>query len=243
MILCVPHRETPWLCLRRARHRSEAGISLSSGLVGPISEKSSTCSHFSRYVTGGFDGAVDVAGTMLGVVERQRLLPTDTIAPGHKLIGLASSGLHTNGYSLARKVFSGMDLSEPLPGGTGESIGEALLAVHRSYLRPLGSALDSGLADGLAHLTGGGFIDNIPRILPAGCGATIDPSAWKRPVLFNYLIARAGLDEVGAHQIFNCGIGLVAVVAPDLVDAFQAAVPEETWLLGEVTIGKGVTLV
>jgi phosphoribosylformylglycinamidine cyclo-ligase len=188
-------------------------------------------------------GAVDVAGTMLGVVERRRLLPTDTIAPGHKLIGLASSGLHTNGYSLARKVFSGMDLGEALPGGKGETIGEALLAVHRSYLRPLGPALDGGLVDGLAHLTGGGFIGNIPRVLPPGCGATIDPSAWKRPVLFNYLIARAGLDEAGAHEVFNCGIGLVAIVAPDLVDAFQAAVPEETWLVGEVTIGKGVTLV
>ncbi|MCP3990932.1 MAG: phosphoribosylamine--glycine ligase, partial [Actinomycetia bacterium] len=187
-------------------------------------------------------GAVDIAGTMIGVVERQQLLPTDTIAPGHKLIGLASSGLHTNGYSLARKVFSGMDLEESLPGGAGETIGEALLAVHRSYLRPLSSALDAGLVDGLAHLTGGGFIDNIPRVLPAGCGATVDPGAWKRPVLFNYLIARAGLDELSAHQVFNCGIGIVAVVAPDQVKAFQDAVSEETWILGEVTIGKGVTL-
>lgn len=186
-------------------------------------------------------GAVDIAGTMIGLVEHDQLLPTDTIAPGHLLVGLASSGLHTNGYSLARKVFSGMDLDEMLPGG-GETIGDALLAVHRSYLRPLSFALDAGLADGLIHLTGGGFIDNIPRILPAGCGARIDRSSWTRPVLFNYLIARAGLDEVEAHQILNCGIGILAVVAPDLVEEFQSAVSEETWVVGEITMGGGVTL-
>jgi phosphoribosylamine--glycine ligase/phosphoribosylformylglycinamidine cyclo-ligase len=187
-------------------------------------------------------GAVDIAGTMVGVVERERLLPTDTIAPGHRLVGLASSGLHTNGYSLARKVFSGMDLHEPLPGGSGETIGEALLAVHRSYLEPLTAALDAGLVDGLAHITGGGFIDNIPRVLPAGCGATVDPSAWRRPVLFNYLISRSGLSETEALQVLNCGIGMVAVVAPDQVAAFRETVPEETWVVGEVRIGKGVSL-
>ncbi|MEL7208793.1 MAG: AIR synthase-related protein, partial [Actinomycetota bacterium] len=92
------------------------------------------------------------------------------------------------------------------------------------------------------HITGGGFIDNIPRVLPPGCGATIDPSAWSRPVLFNYLIARSNLDEVEAHQVFNCGIGMVAVVAPDQVDDFRASVGEESWVIGEVTIGKGVQL-
>lgn len=187
-------------------------------------------------------GSVDISGTIVGVVDRSNLLPTDTIAPGHVLVGLASSGLHTNGYSLARKVFSGMDLHQQLPGGGGESIGEALLAVHRSYLGPLGPALESGLVDGLAHLTGGGFIDNIPRVLPPGCGAAIDPSAWSRPVLFNYLIARAGLEETEAHQVLNCGIGMVAVVAPDQLDEFRSSVPEPTWVVGEVTIGKGVTL-
>ena len=186
--------------------------------------------------------AVDVSGTIVGAVERAKLLPNGAIAPGHLLVGLASSGLHTNGYSLARKVFSGIDLNDPLPGGSGESIGDALLAVHRSYLRPLNLAIDSGLVDGLAHITGGGFVDNIPRILPAGCGATIDTTTWSRPVLFNYLIARAGLSPVDAHQVFNCGIGMVAVVAPDTVGEFRDAVPEESWVIGEVTIGKGVTI-
>ncbi len=186
--------------------------------------------------------AVDVVGTMVGYVDRAKLLPTDAIAPGHLLVGLASSGLHTNGYSLARKVFADQNLRDPLPGGTGESIGDALLAVHRPYLRPLSAALDADLFDGLAHITGGGFVDNIPRVLPAGCGAVIDSSAWRRPVLFNYLIMQAGLSEAEAHQVFNCGIGMVVVVAPDMVDDLRAAIPEETWVIGEVTMGRGVTI-
>ena len=124
--------------------------------------------------------SVDVSGTVIGAVDRADLLPTGSIAPGHLLVGLASSGLHTNGYSLARKVFSGMDLNDPLPGGAGESIGDALLAVHRSYLGPLSLALEASLVDGLAHITGGGFVDNLPRILPPGCGAKIDTTAWTR---------------------------------------------------------------
>ncbi len=187
-------------------------------------------------------GAVDITGTMVGVVERDRLLPNGGAAPGHVLVGLASSGLHTNGYSLARKVFDGMDLAGELPGGSGETIGDALLAVHRSYLQVLGPALDAGLVDGLAHITGGGFVDNLPRVLPDGCGATVDPTAWPRPVLFNYLIARARLGAREAHQVFNCGIGMVALVAPDLVDDFRSAVGEETWVIGEVTMGRGVTI-
>ena len=187
-------------------------------------------------------GAVDISGTIVGVVDHLHLLPNGAVAPGHKLIGLTSTGLHTNGYSLARKVFSGMDLRAPLPGGSGESIGDALLAVHRSYLKPLALALDAGLVDALAHITGGGFVDNIPRVLPDGCGAVIDPSTWRRPVLFNYLIARAGLSELEAHQVFNCGIGMVAFVAPEAVDDFRASIPEETTVIGEVTIGRGVTL-
>ena len=187
-------------------------------------------------------GAVDVSGTIVGAVEGEDLLPTDRIAPGHVLVGLASSGLHTNGYSLARKVFSGMDLDEPLPGGIGESIGDALLAVHRSYLPILGPALEAGLVDGLAHITGGGLIDNVPRVLPAGCGAEIDPASWRRPVLFNYIIARSGISELDAHRVLNCGIGMVAVVAPDQVDDLRDAIGEPTFVIGKVTMGRGVTL-
>jgi phosphoribosylamine--glycine ligase / phosphoribosylformylglycinamidine cyclo-ligase len=187
-------------------------------------------------------GAVDIAGTLVGVVERSKLLPRAGIAPGHLLVGLASSGLHTNGYSLARKVVGELDLNSPLPGGTGESIGEALLAVHRSYLAPLGRALEQDLIDGLAHITGGGLIDNLPRILPDGCGAEIDPTSWDMPPLFKFLVARAGLSQFDAFNILNCGIGMVAVVAPDCVDAVREAIAEETWVIGTVTQGEGVRI-
>jgi len=184
-------------------------------------------------------GAVDIAGTVVGVVERDRLLPKPTIQPGHILIGLASSGLHTNGYSLARKVFADFNLDERMPGGTGETIRDALMAVHRSYLHPLSAALEADLIDGLAHITGGGLVENVPRALPSSCGAVIDTSAWRRPVLFNFLIARTQMGDTEAHQVFNNGIGMVVVTHPDKVDEVQSAIAEPTWQIGEVKIGNG----
>lgn len=177
-------------------------------------------------------GAVDIAGTMVGAVERDQLLPRAGIAAGHVLIGIASSGLHTNGYSLARHVLGDGDPTAPLPGGDGESIGDALCAVHRSYLEPLRNALDANLIDALAHITGGGLIDNVPRVLPPGIGADIDVASWPRPPLFQWLIDGSGLDVVAAHRVFNCGIGMVAIVAPDNVDAVQEALDEPTWVIG-----------
>ncbi len=187
-------------------------------------------------------GAVDVSGTLVGVVERTNLLPRAGIAPGHVLVGLASSGLHTNGYSLARKVLSELDLADPLPGDEGVSIGEALLAVHRSYLWPLTPALDAGLIDGMAHITGGGLVDNLPRILPDGCGAVVDSTAWPRPPLFRLLVNKAGLNKFEAHQILNMGIGMVVVVSDDQAEALQAAIQEPTWIIGRVVAGDGVTI-
>ncbi len=187
-------------------------------------------------------GAVDISGTLIGAVDRARLLPKASIKPGHVLIGLGSSGLHTNGYSLARKVLSGMDLADPLPGADDTTIGEALLAVHRSYLEPLAAALGADLIDGLAHITGGGLVDNLPRVLPKGCGAVVETSSWNRPPLFKFLVSLAGLNKIEAHQILNMGIGMVAIVAPDDVDAVQAAIPEPTRVIGKVTEGHGVSL-
>ncbi len=185
-------------------------------------------------------GAVDVAGTMVGVVDRSDLLPRSGIGPDHVLIGLASSGLHTNGYSLARKIVADYDLDEPVPGGDGQSIGDALLAVHRSYLAPLSAALEAGLIDGLAHITGGGLIDNLPRILPDGCGIELDPSTWEIPALFRFLITKGGLGTFEALNVLNCGIGMVAVAHPDRVDELVAAIAEPTWVIGTVTEGAEV---
>ena len=186
--------------------------------------------------------AVDVSGTLVGVVEGERLLPSARIRPGHVLVGLASSGLHTNGYSLARKAVSGMDLDHVLPGGDGASIGDALLEPHRSYLPVLTPALGQGLVDGLAHITGGGLIDNVPRALPADCRAVIRTGSWPVPALFRFLVHCSGLQRAAAHQVLNMGIGMVAVVAPDRVDAFQATIDENTWILGHVEAGTGTVL-
>jgi phosphoribosylamine--glycine ligase/phosphoribosylaminoimidazole synthetase len=188
------------------------------------------------------DDAVDVSGTLVGVVERERLLPAARIGPGHVLVGLASSGLHTNGYSLARKATEGVSLDQPLPGGDGQSIGEALIEPHRSYLGVLGPALDGGLVDGLAHITGGGLVDNVPRALPAGCRAVIHTGAWPVPALFRYLVHTSDLQRAAAHHVLNMGVGMVAVVHPEAVDAFQASVDEDTWIIGHVEAGDGTIL-
>ena len=185
------------------------------------------------------EGAVDIAGTIVGAVDRRKLLPRPGVAPGQILVGMASSGLHTNGYSLARQVVGGQALSTPLPGGSGESIGDALCAVHRSYLPVLKEALRDDSVLALAHITGGGLIDNLPRVLPDDVGAVIDTTAWPRPPLFSWLIEHAALDLVEAHRIFNCGVGMVAVVAPERLDDFVAAVPEPTWIIGETTAHAG----
>jgi phosphoribosylamine--glycine ligase/phosphoribosylformylglycinamidine cyclo-ligase len=187
-------------------------------------------------------GAVDIAGTLVGVVDRQKLLPKPDIKPGDLLIGLGSSGLHTNGYSLARKVLSGTELNIGLPGADGVTIGEALLAVHRSYLKPLADALEADLVKGLAHITGGGLVDNIPRILPMGCGAVIDTSSWTRPPLFKFLVGLAGLNKEEAHQILNMGIGMVVVVDEQDLEETQAVIPEQTKVIGRVVEGEGVVL-
>lgn len=179
------------------------------------------------------DGAVDIAGTMVGAVSRSKLLPRDGIEPGQALIGVASSGLHTNGYSLARTVAADQPLTNLLPGGAGESIGDALCAPHRSYHGVLSKVIDQELVLAMAHITGGGFQDNLPRVLPDHVGALVDLSTWERPALFNWIIDGAGLDIVDAHQIFNCGIGMVLIVAPEDVEAVQSAIDEPTWVIGE----------
>jgi len=185
------------------------------------------------------DGAVDIAGTMVGAVSRTKLLPKAGIEPGFVLVGVASSGLHTNGYSLARQVVGDQPLDTPLPGGNGESIGQALCEPHRSYHAPLAKVIEQDLLMAMAHITGGGMQDNLPRVLPDHVGAQLDVSAWPRPPLFQYLIDGADLDVVDAHQIFNCGIGMVLVVAADDVDAVQDAIDEPTWVIGQTTAYDG----
>ena len=159
-------------------------------------------------------GEYDVAGCIVGVVDRTKIIDGSKIKPGAVVLGLASNGLHTNGYSLARKIlFEKMRLkpSSPLP-GSRITIGKELLRVHKNY-QPLFSKIAGGMIKGLAHITGGGLIDNLPRILPPGCDAVIDTKSWRVPRIFQILQENGKIDLQEMYQAFNMGIGMAAIVA------------------------------
>ena len=156
----------------------------------------------------------DVAGCIVGIVDRAEIIDGSKIKPGDVVLGLASNGLHTNGYSLARKIlFEKMRLkpSSPLPGAT-ITVGKELLRVHKNY-QPLLAKASSGMIKGLAHITGGGLIDNVPRILPSNCDAIIETKSWRIPRIFQILQQNGNVDAQETYQVFNMGIGMVAIVA------------------------------
>jgi phosphoribosylformylglycinamidine cyclo-ligase len=157
------------------------------------------------------DGEYDVAGFIVGVVSRDRLIDGRTIRPGDTLIGLPSSGLHTNGYSLARRIafeIAGLRVDSFVP-DLGRTIGAALLEPHRSYLSVIEPLLSSGVIKGMAHITGGGITDNLPRILPEGTAAVIDRSAWQVPPIFQWLQRAGTVPDDDMLRTFNMGIGLI----------------------------------
>ena len=172
------------------------------------------------------EGALDVAGTVVGLVDRGALWPRqDEMAAGDVLLGLPSSGPHTNGYSLIRRLVATRDLSAPL--ADGQTLADALLTPHRCYLDAVDALTAGGVAiTGLAHITGGGFVDNIPRILPAHLAARIDTGAWTVPPVFQALLAWSGMDHAEAYRVFNMGVGMVAVIPAAHLAAAQAVVPE-----------------
>jgi phosphoribosylamine--glycine ligase/phosphoribosylformylglycinamidine cyclo-ligase len=179
-------------------------------------------------------GAFDVAGTIVGIAERAELLPRPGICAGDLLVGLRSTGPHTNGYTLIRKVFESVPLDTVFP-ELGIPLADSLLAPHRSYLPVLQGALDRVKA--LAHLTGGGFIENIPRVLPGGTGALIRPGSWPVPPLFPLIQQRGNISPDEMYRVFNMGIGMVAIVAREQVEAFQRRINEESWIIGEIVPG------
>src|SRR5438270_8953374 len=159
-------------------------------------------------------GEYDLAGCIVGVVDRMKIINGSKIEPNDVVLGLASNGLHTNGYSLARKIlFEKMRLkpSSPLPGST-ITVGEELLRVHKNY-QPLLAKVPVGVIKGLAHITGGGLIDNLPRISPSNCDAVIETKSWRVPSIFQILQKNGNVDPQEMHQVFNMGIGMVAIVA------------------------------
>jgi phosphoribosylformylglycinamidine cyclo-ligase len=168
-------------------------------------------------------GDYELVGFVVGLVDRPRILDGKTIEAGDVLLGLPSAGLHTNGYSLARKVFlemEGLALDDPMP-GTAHSVESELLAPHVSYLRPLEDLLTHPGLHGLAHITGGGLTDNLPRILPGGLGARIVTESWRPQAVFVELERRGGIARSEMFRVFNMGIGMVVVVAPDAVAEFM----------------------
>jgi phosphoribosylformylglycinamidine cyclo-ligase len=159
-------------------------------------------------------GEYDLAGCIVGVVDRARLIDGRSIRPGDAIWAFPSSGLHTNGYSLARKIVfeeAKLSIDDEIP-GTGASVCEALLAVHRSYLPEIRDLRSRVEIRGLAHITGGGLLENIPRILPAGTAVEIDSSKWEAPPLFKFLEKRGGVDRTEMNRVFNMGIGMVVIV-------------------------------
>ncbi len=193
-------------------------------------------------------GEYDLAGTIVGAVSEDELIDGSRIESGDAVIGLASSGLHTNGYSLARRVVFdelGLTPESQFP-DENDSVADVLLRVHRTYLPALKPVMARGEIRGLAHITGGGLLENIPRILPDGLGVTIDLDSWEVPALFRVLQTGGKVSDREMFRAFNMGVGMVAVTAPDLADGVVRALKdagEQAWIVGSVEKGDGsVTL-
>jgi phosphoribosylformylglycinamidine cyclo-ligase len=192
-------------------------------------------------------GHYDLAGTIIGVVEEDEALHGDHIRPGDVLLAYASTGLHTNGYTLARRIiFDTLKLStrDALP-ETGQSVADALLAVHKSYFKAVFPVLQH--IHGLAHITGGGIPGNLVRILPPGCEAVVQQRSWTLPPLFRLLQDAGKVSSAEMHDVFNLGVGMIAVLPPGQVSAAETAAANDgvkTWLLGEIRSGSGgVTII
>jgi phosphoribosylformylglycinamidine cyclo-ligase len=185
-------------------------------------------------------GDYDLAGFCVGAVERSEMITGETVTAGDALIGIGSSGCHSNGYSLARKVVetSGASLDQPL----GETtLGRALLAPTRLYVKPVLELLKRVPIKAMAHITGGGLPENLPRVLPTGIGARIDSQSWTRPEIFGWLQQQGNIEDREMYRTFNCGLGMVLVVDPDKAEQCIAelkALGEEAWHIGETVSGS-----
>jgi phosphoribosylformylglycinamidine cyclo-ligase len=193
-------------------------------------------------------GDFEVVGTIVGSVAREDLLDGSRVRPGDKILSLRSSGLHTNGYSLARKVLFdelGHQVDDVVD-ELGGTVGEALLAVHRSYLQPVLPLLRGrGEVHACAHITGGGLFDNVPRVLPEGCHAEFEVSDVEAPPIFDYLVRHGGVDRSEAYRVFNMGLGFLLIVDPDAADGLMQELKsagEPAVLVGEIQAGDGEVL-
>ena len=186
-------------------------------------------------------GDYDLAGFCVGVVEKAKIIDPSRVRVGDVLLGLASSGPHSNGYSLIRKILaiSNAGFDQPLAGST---LGDALLAPTRIYVKPILQLLEQVEVHAIAHITGGGLTENLPRVLPADTKATINVANWQRPAVFQWLQQRGNVLDAEMWRTFNCGVGLVVCVAPEVADTaltLLRGAGETVWRLGEITAGEG----
>lgn len=186
------------------------------------------------------DGEYDIAGFTVGVVDRDNLIDGSRISVGNSLIGIASSGLHSNGYSLARKLIfdrMGLDINSEFP-GTDKTVSEVLLTPTRIYVKSILNLLKDYSINGIAHITGGGLLENVPRVLPKGCCASIKLDSWKQPAIFEIMCEAGNVERNEMYKTFNMGIGMVLVVsdkdADDIIDRLRG-LGEEAWTIGEIT--------
>ncbi|MFT3805153.1 MAG: phosphoribosylformylglycinamidine cyclo-ligase [Burkholderiaceae bacterium] len=187
------------------------------------------------------DGEYDLAGFAVGVVEKSAIIDGRSIVPGDVVLGLASSGAHSNGYSLIRKVIErvhgAIDAPAMREDFDGRPFADAVMAPTRLYVKPVLSLFERVTVKGLAHITGGGLVENLPRVLPDAVGAQLDRDAWQRPALFDWLQRHGRIDDAEMHRVFNCGIGMTVVVAADQADAALAALRaagETAWRIGRI---------
>ena len=228
-----------------------AGAKLDAPMMASIVEGvARACRAHQMALTGGETAAMpglyqhghfDLAGTIVGVVEEEEALHGDKIAPGDVLLAYASSGLHTNGYTLARRViFDVLKLQvHDRFGDTGQTVAESLLAVHRSYAGAVMPVISK--IHGIAHITGGGIPGNLIRVLPEGCEAVVNAASWELPPLFKLLQSGGKVATEEMRDVFNLGVGLIAALPAKEVDAVRAAARTagvETWVLGEIRRGE-----
>ncbi|MCL2378784.1 MAG: phosphoribosylformylglycinamidine cyclo-ligase [Defluviitaleaceae bacterium] len=197
-------------------------------------------------------GEYDLVGFSVGIIDKKNIITGENITAGDVLIGLASSGVHSNGFSLIRKIITdnGLKLDQvypelTAPGDKQQTLGEILLTPTRIYANAVTNLVSTVEVKGMAHITGGGFIENIPRILPAGLGANIARGTWDIPKIFNFLQERGGIDETEMYNLYNMGVGMVAAVSKENASKaleILAAQGEKAMVIGQVVPGEGVVL-
>ena len=189
-----------------------------------------------------------MAGFAVGVVERNALLPRADISPGDVLLGLPSSGIHSNGFSLVRKIvdLTGLQYSSPCPWSSDITLGAALLEPTRIYVRSLLPTIRTGHVKGLSHITGGGFLENIPRVFPPGLGCYVDVSTWTLPPVFQFLMKHGNVQPKEMCRTFNNGVGMVLIVSREHVDEVKQSLiangEQVVYEIGQVIPGQGVEL-